>query len=200
MNIRRLNLRKVIVQHLGHRRACDIRALLGEARIGQIPAGVLGIGHVHIGDDVYDSPIGFLRQAFVLAAVAGFHVEDGDVQTLGADHAKTRVRIPQHQHGVRLHLHHELVALGNDVAHGLAQVVAYSFHVHVGIGQFQVFEEHAVQVIVVVLAGMCQEAVKVLAALVNHGRQADDLRAGAHNDEELKLSVILECGHITSQC
>ena len=153
---------------------------------------MLAVGHVHIADDVHDAAVGLLGQAFVLAAVAGLHVEDGDVQALGADDAEAAVGVAQHQHGIGLHLHHQLVALGDDVAHRLAQVVAHGLHIDVGVGQLEVLEEDAVEVVVVVLTGMCQQAVEVLAALVDDRRQTDNLRARAHDNQELQLPIILE--------
>ena len=130
---------------------------------------MFGIGHVYVGDDVDDPSVGLLGEAFVFAAVAGLHVEDGDVEALGADDAQAAVRIAQDQHGIRLNLNHELVALGDDVAHGLSQVGAHSVHVYVGVCELEVFEEDAVEVVVVVLAGVCQEAVEVLPAFVDDG-------------------------------
>ena len=47
---------------------------------------------------------------------------------------------------------------------------------------------------------MRQKAVEILATFVNHGRQANDLRARAHNDKKLELSVVLELCHIFSLC
>jgi len=41
MNIRSLNLREIIMQHFRHRRASHVSALLGQAGVGQIAAGVL---------------------------------------------------------------------------------------------------------------------------------------------------------------
>lgn len=46
---------------------------------------MLGVGQVHVGDDVDDAAVGLLGQALVLAAVARLHVEDGDVQAFGRD-------------------------------------------------------------------------------------------------------------------
>ncbi len=43
---------------------------------------------------------------------------------------------------------------------------------------------------------MRQQAVEILAAFVDDRRQADDLRAGADDDEKLELSVVLELCHI----
>ena len=71
MDIAVLNLGEVVIQHLCHRRTRDIRAC-----IGQITACVLGIGHIHIGDDIDNAAVRLLLQTLVFAAVAGFHVED----------------------------------------------------------------------------------------------------------------------------
>ena len=180
------------MEHLGHGRAGDISSLLGKARIRQIPAGVLGIGHVHIGNDVHNPPVGFLGQALILAAVARLHMENGDVQPLGADDGQTGVGITQHQHRVGLNAHHQLVGLGDDVAHGFPQVGTHGVQVHLRIGKLQVVEEHAVQVIVVVLPRVGQNHVKIAPGFVDHRRQPDDLRPGADNNQKLQLSVIPE--------
>ena len=128
-----LNLGEVLVQDLGHGAAGDVGALLGEAGVGQVAAGVLAVGHIHVGDDVHNAAVGLLGQALVLAAVAGLHVEDGDVQALGTNDAEAAVGIAQDEDGIGPRLDHQLVALGNDIAHGLAQVVAHSLHIHIGI-------------------------------------------------------------------
>ena len=167
VNVAGLNLGQVVVQHFCHRGAGDVGALFGEAGVGEVTAGVLAVGHVHVRDDVHDAAVGLLGQAFVLATVAGFHVEDRDMETLGADDGEAGVGVAQNEHGVRLHLYHELVALGDDIAHGLTQVVAYGFHVHVRVGELEVLEEDAVEVVVVVLPGVCQQAVEILAAFVD---------------------------------
>ena len=74
---------EVLVQDFGHGRAGDVGALTGQAALGEVAAGMLAVCHVDVGDDVDDAAVGLLGQALVLAAVAGFHVEDGDVQALG---------------------------------------------------------------------------------------------------------------------
>jgi len=157
---------------------------------------MLAVGHVDVGDDVHDAAVGLLGQALVFAAVAGLHVEDGDVQALGTNDAQAAVGVAQHQHGIGLGGDHQLVALGNDVAHGLAQVVAHSLHVDVRIPEFEVPEEHSVEVVVVVLPRVRQQAVKVRAALVDDGRQPYNFRPRAHNDQELQLPVVLELFNI----
>ena len=185
MDVACLNLRKVIMQHLCHGRTGHIRTLLRQTSIGQVAAGVLTIRHIHVGNNIHDAAVRLLRQAFVLAAVARFHVEDRNVKPLGSNHRKTRISVPKHQHGIGLYLHHQLIALGDDIAHGLTEVNTHGIHVHVGVSKLQVLEEHTVKVIVVVLPGVRQQTVKVLAAFVYHSRQADDFRAGADDDQKL---------------
>lgn len=188
-----LDLAQVGAQDLGHGRARDVGALRGAAGVLEVAAGVLGVGQVDVGDHVDDAAVGLLGQALVLAAVAGLHVEDGDVQALGRDGGQAAVGVAQDQQRVGLYLHHELVARGDDVAHGLAQVGAHGVQVDVGVVQRQFAEEDAVERVVVVLPGVRQQAVEVAAALLDDLGQADDLGARAHDDKELQAAVVLEC-------
>ena len=125
-------------------------------------------------------------------ALAGFHVEDRDVQSLCTDDAEAGVRITQHKHRIGFDGDHQLIALGNDIAHGFAQVRTDSVHIYLRIGELQVFEEYAVKVVIIVLASMRQNRVEVLPALIDHGRQPDDLRPRSHNDEKLEFAVVGE--------
>lgn len=146
---------------------------------------MLGVGQVDVGDHIDDAAVGLLGQALVLAAVAGRHVEDGDVEPLGRDGGQAAVGVAQDKQRVGLDLDHQLVRGRDDVAHGLAQVGARGVQVDVGVGELQVAEEDAVERVVVVLPGVRQQAVEVAAALLDDLGQADDLGAGAHDDEQL---------------
>lgn len=187
-----LDLLKVGAQDLGHGRARDVGALRGAAGVLQVAACVLGVGQVDVGDHVYDAAVGLLGQALVLATVAGLHVEDGDVQALGRDGGQAAVGVAQDQQRVGLHLDHQLVARGDDVTHGLAQVGTHGVQVDVGVAQRQVAEEDAVQGVVVVLPGVRQQAVEVTSALLDDLGQADDLGAGAHDDQQLQAAVVFK--------
>ena len=153
---------------------------------------MLRVGHVYIGDDVHDTAVRFLRQAFILAAVAGLHVENGDMQPLGTDDGKAAVGIAQHQHGIRADSSHQLVALGDDVAHRFAEVGAHGVHIDLRVGQLQIMEKDAVQIIVVVLTGVGQNDIKILAGLIDDGCKPDDLRPGADDDKQFQLAVIFK--------
>jgi hypothetical protein len=153
---------------------------------------VFGISHIHVRNNIHYTAVCLFRQTLVLAAVAGLHVEDGDVQPLRTDDGQAAVCVAQHKHGVGLDGGHELVALRDDVAHRLAQIRADGVHIDLGVGQLQVVEEHAVQVVVVVLAGVGQDNIKIFASLVDDGGQTDDLRAGADDDEQFQLAVVFK--------
>lgn len=191
-DIRGLDLPEVGAKDLCHGRSGDVGALGGAAGVLQVAAGVLGVGQVDVGDHVDDAAVGLLGQALVLAAVARLHVEDGDVQALGRDGGQAAVGVAEDEEGVGLHLNHEFVARGNDVAHGLAQVGAHGVQVDVRVVERQVAEEDAVQGVVVVLPGVRQQAVEVAAALLDDLGQADDLGAGAHDDQELQSAVVIK--------
>ena len=107
------------------------------------------------------------------------------MQPFGADNGKAGVGIPQNQHGVGLDLRHQLIAFGDDVAHGLAKVAAHGVQIDLRVRQFQILEEHPVQVVVIILAGVGKNGVEINAAFFDDGGQTDDLRPGAHDDEQL---------------
>ena len=187
-----LDLAQVGAKDFCHGRPGDVGALRGAAGVLEVAAGVLGVCQVDVGDHVDDAAVGLLGQALVLAAVARLHVEDGDVEPLGRDCRQAAVGIAQDQQRVGLHLNHEPVARGDDVAHGLAQVGAHGVQVDVGVFQRQVAEEDAVERVVVVLPGVRQQAVEVATALLDDLGQADDLGAGAHDDEQLQAAVVIK--------
>lgn len=191
-DVRGLDLVQVGAQDLRHGRPRDVGALRGAAGVLEVAAGVLGVGQVDVGDHVDDAAVGLLGQALVLAAVAGLHMEDGDVEPLGRDGGQAAVGVAQDQQGVGLDLHHELIARGDDVAHGLAEVRAHGVQVDVGVVKRQVAEEDAVERVVVVLTGVSQQAVEMAAALLDNLGQADDLGARTHDDQELQAAVVLE--------
>ena len=141
--------------------------------------------HVHIADDVNDAAVGFFREALVLAAVTCLHVEDGDVQTLCSYHTKARIGVTQYQYAIGLGLRKELVRAVDDIAACRAEVITYSIHINLRFRQFQVLEEDAVEVVVVVLASVGKDYIKVFATFVDDGCQADYLGASADNDNQL---------------
>ncbi len=121
------------------------------------------------------------------------------MQPLGADDGQAAVRIPQHQHRVRPDGGHQLVTLGDDVAHGFTQIGTYGIEINFRISQLQIMEEHAVQVIVVILPRVGKNHIEILTGFVDHRSKANDLRASTHNDEKFKLAIVVE-GNVAVIC
>ena len=192
MDIACLNLLEVVVEYLCHWAAGDVGALLRESAVGKVSASVLGVCHVDIGDDIHDAAVGLLWEAFVLATVTCLHVEDRDMEALCTNDAQARVGVAKDENCIRTCGCKEFVRAVDDVATGGAKVIAHSIHIDLRIGKLQVAEEDAVEVVVVVLAGVRQDDIEVLAAGVDDGCQADDLRTCAHDNDEFELTIVLE--------
>lgn len=180
-----LDIGEVVVENFCHGGSRDIGALLRQTAVSEVSSCVLRVGHVHVGDDIDDTAVGFLGQALVLAAVAGLHVENGDVKTFRSDNAETAIGVAKDQYAVRLGLGEELVGAVDDIAAGSAKVVTDSIHIDLGLCELQILEEDTVEVVIVVLACVGENHVEVLAALVDDGGETDDLGARADNDNQL---------------
>ena len=190
VNVTGLDCRQILMQDFGHGAAGHVSTFLGKSAVSQVAASMLGIGHVHVADDIDDATVGLFGQAFVLAAVAGFHVENRDMQTLSANSRKAAVRVTENQQGIGLAGDHELVAAIDNVPDGSAKIVTHGIHIDFRILEVQVLEEHAVQVVVIILASVRQDAIEILAALVDDGGQADDFGARTHDNQEFQLAVV----------
>ena len=185
VNVAGLDIGEVVVENFRHGGSCDIGALLGQTAVGEVSSCVLRIGHIHVGDDIDDTAVGLLGQALVLATVAGLHVENGDMESLGSDNAEAAVGVAKDQYAVGLGLGEELVGAVDDVAAGSAKVVTDGIHIDLGLCELQVLEEDTVEVVIVVLASVGENDIKILTALVDDGGETDDLGARADNDNEL---------------
>ena len=159
---------------------------------------MLAIGHVYITDDINDATVGLFGKALILAAVTSLHVEDGDMQTFCADNTQAAIRISKYQDSIGLDFHHQLIALGDDIAHGLPQVFPHGIHIHIGVGQLQILKENPVQVIIIILPSVCQQAVEIRTAFINHRCQPNNFRPSTYNDKKLQLPVILKSFHVSN--
>ena len=184
VNVAGLDIGEVVVENFRHGGSCDIGALLGQTAVGEVSSCVLRIGHIHVGDDIDDTAVGLLGQALVLATVAGLHVKNGDMESLGSDNAEAAVGIAKDQYAVGLGLGEELVGAVDDVAAGSAKVVTDGIHIDLGLCELQVLEEDTIEVVIVVLASVGENDIKILTALVDDGGETDDLGARADNDDQ----------------
>jgi hypothetical protein len=108
-----------------------------------------------------------------------------------ADDTQAAVSVAKDEHGVRFGCGEKLVAAVDDVAAGRAEVISDRIHVDLRLGELQVAEEDAVEVIVVVLSRVGQNHIEIFAAFGDDGCEPDDLRTGADNDAEFDFAVIL---------
>ena len=115
-------------------------------------------------------------------------MENRNVQPLGANHGEAGVGIAQHQHGVGLFPHHQLVGAFHDIPDGSSQVIACGIQIKVRCPEAQVVKKHLIEGVVIVLTGMDQDLVKVPVAAFYGGGQPDDLRPGADDRHQLQLS------------
>ena len=114
------------------------------------------------------------------------------MQPLGSDDGKARVRVAEYEHSVRPRLGEELVGAVDDVPACGSEVVTDGVHIDLRLGEFEILEEYAVEVVVVVLARVGEDHVKIFTALGDDGSEADNLGAGAHHYYQLQLAVLLE--------
>lgn len=196
MHVAGFNLGKILVKHLSHWRTRDIGTLLGQTAIGKIAAGVLAVCHINVGDYIHDTTVGLFGEAFVFAAVACFHVENGNMETLGTDNAEAAVGVSKYENSVRFGLDHEFVALGDDIAHGLTKVRPYCIHINLRIRKFEIFEEDTVEIVVVVLTRVGKYYVEVLATFVDYRSETYNLGTCTNYDKEFQFAVIFELCHI----
>ena len=139
---------------------------------------------------VDDAAIDLLGHPHVEAAVAGLHVEGGDLAPLGRDHRQAAVGIAQHQHRIGLDLRQRRIGGDDHLADGLRAGGPGRIQEHIRPADAQVLEEDAVEFVVVVLAGMHQHVFAVLVQRGQHPRQADDLRAGADDGGDFQLAGV----------
>jgi len=117
-------------------------------------------------------------------------VEDGNVESLGCYSAQARVGIAEDEQRIRLDVDHQLVGAVDDVAYRCAKVISDGIHIYLRVAEFEVLEEHAVEVVVVVLACVSKNNVKILAALVDGCGQPDNLRARAYDYQQLEFAIV----------
>ncbi len=189
-----------MLQHLAHGRAGLDHRLRPQPLCQQVAAGVLGQRQVDVGEVVHHLAVELLRDPGVEAAVPGLHVEDRDLAPAGRDDREAGVGVAVEQERVGPLLLHHLVApgdhLGDHLGHALA---AHPEHV-AGAGDAELVEEDAVELVVVVLAGVDQHVIGVALQRRQDPGELDDLGPGAHHGHDLEAHERLHVapGHASS--
>ena len=61
---------------------------------------MLRVSEVNVGDYINYSAVSFLREALILAAVSGFHMEDGNMKSFCRNSRKAGVGISEDEKGL----------------------------------------------------------------------------------------------------
>ena len=187
-DVRPGDLRHVVVEHLAHRAAGRDHPVRGNPFAQQVLPRDRAVGQVDVGDVIDDAAVDLLRHAHVEAAVAGFHVKHGHAPALRGNGGEAGIRVAEDEHGVGLTSARALSTAMMTCPIVSAAVCAGRGQVAVGRAELEVFEEHLVQLVVVVLARVDQHVVRVPVERRHHARQADDLGPRADNGHHLEPS------------
>ena len=182
-----VNLLPVAFQHLPHGRAGHEDGFSVDALAEQVTAAVFRIGQIDIADMIHNLAVDHFAYVPIPAAVARLHMKDRDFQPLGGNGRESRVGIAQNERRVGALIHHNLIALGDDIAHGFAQIAAHGVQVIIRRAQAQLAEEHLIERGIVVLPRMHNHMVKIPVRTAHHRRQTDNLRPGAQHRHQLQL-------------
>jgi hypothetical protein len=163
----------------------DEDPIAADALAQEVFPAALRIRHQHRAAVVDDPAIDFLGHAVVVAAIAGFHVQDGDAETTGHDSRQAAVRIPEDQQSVwpmvqerGLHPGENLAGLGAEARRANAER-----HVRRAHGKLPV--EHPAQPVVEVLTGVHEHVVHMLVEQLDDPAETDDLRTGSEDGHDL---------------
>ena len=118
-------------------------------------------------------------------AVAGLHVEHGNAPPLGEKAGQAAVRVAQDQHPVRAFGGQHVVAQGEHVGHPAPGGGRRDVQLHIRPAHAEIVEEEVVQARVQVLTRVHEHMVDRGVQPLDHGAEADDLRPGAHDGEDL---------------
>ena len=143
-NIRPPDFGQILMQHLRHGGTGYENPLLGQPALVQIFSGIFAVSQIHVRNDIHDSPVRFLRQALVFAAVSRFHMENGNMKPFRRYGGQTAVGIPQNQQGVRTNASHQLIGSVDNIPYGSAQIIPHGIQIHFRIVQLQIAEKNTV--------------------------------------------------------
>ncbi len=149
----------VVLYHLVDWVAGDEYAAAGDAFGEQVFAASVCVGHEHVAGVVDNAAVDLFGHTVVVAAVACFHVKDGNGEPLGDDGEKRAVGVAEDEKAVGLDLAQDSFAPCEYLADLFAEGVGARFEETVWLAHAEFVEEQAVQVPVVVLAGVDENVI-----------------------------------------
>ena len=175
-DFRGLNLWQIVVKNLVHRTPRLDDAIRRQPLFQQVFAGDAGIGQVDIADVIDDSPVDFLGNTLIEAAIACFHVKNWNLATLGGDGCQATVCVAQQQDCVRFDLGQSLIGAGDNEADGFSRGLTCRFQEVVGLPNLQIVEKNLIQFVIIILPGVNDCVVHHAVQGRHDARKPDDFR------------------------
>ena len=132
---------------------------------------------------VDDAAIYLFRDAIVVTAVAGFHMEYGNAATGSRYRRKSAVGIAQDQNSVRHFTCQDVVDLGYDLTGLFTEGRGTNTEVNIRRTHLEIAEKDVAKALCKVLSGMDSNVIAMLVKDLHHDGQSDDLRTGAENSQ-----------------
>ena len=101
-----------------------------------------------------DATVYFFRHAVVIAAIASFHMIDGNAQALGDNRYETTVGVAENQDAIRSLGSQNRFTSGENLSDLLAETFAPNAQVMIWRSDAQLAKEDLVEIGIVILAGM----------------------------------------------
>ena len=145
---------------------------------------MFGKRHVDVGQVIDDLAVELFRNALVEASIARFEMENRYLATLGCNDGEAGIGIAIQEDRVRALLLEQIVHLADHVADRLCSGVSRGFQKEIRLRHTKVIEEHLVQFVIVILAGMHQLVLHELGKFRDDAAELDDFRPGADDGHD----------------
>ena len=160
----------VELQNFPHRTAGADDLIWRQAFAEKVLARDLAVGEIDIRDVVDYAPVNFLGYAKIEAAVARFHVEDGNLAALGCYGCQGAVGVAQNENGFGLIGFERLVDLDDYISNRFSGCRARSVQEVIWFADFQFFKKYLVKFVIVVLPRMHKRVSTEKVELCNDAR------------------------------
>ena len=161
-SLRQLYFWHVIIQHFFHRAAGEVYPSVLYSFRKQMTAGMFGIYQVKVGNMIDHTAVYFFGHIEIEAAVAGFHMKNGDMHTLCHIGGQAGVGVAEYQQRIWLFLNKYCFGFADNIANGRTKRRSVYMQEMIGFAQFEFIPENFVELIIVVLPGMNDDMVNEL--------------------------------------
>src|ERR1035437_1157266 len=140
---------------------------------------MFSVDEVEVGNVIDHPPVDLFRNVFVKATITGLHVIHRDSHAAGYERCNGAVGITEHEQCMGTVLLDERLNTGQCATQKIAERTRIARQHYVGCPQSEVFEEHSVELSVVVLSRVNDDLINGDVQGWHDARQADNLRTSA---------------------